>query len=421
MKLFTSYFLLIWYAFAVAQNPNQIVIQTGKVFTGETIESDWSILIEGHKIIYAGPAEQLYTLSDSAIYIDLRNYTTLPGLIEGHAHLFLHPYNETSWNDQVLNESSAERTIRAAVHARKNLMAGFTSVRDLGTEGSGYDDVGLKTAIEKGIIPGPRLTVAGKAIVSTGSYGPKGFAPHVKVPLGAEAADSYDLAKVVRDQIGNGADLIKVYADYRWGPNGEARPTFSLEELETIVNTARSSGRDVVAHASTPEGMERAARAGVRTIEHGDGGTADVYRIMKERGVSLCPTLAAGESIMKYRGWKKGVDPDPPRILRKKESFTLALKESVDIVAGGDVGVFLHGDNARELSLMVEYGMQTQDVLKAATSENARLLNLGDVGMLAAGKLADIIAVEGNPAADISALKRVVFVMKNGIIYKNHE
>jgi imidazolonepropionase-like amidohydrolase len=202
----------------------------------------------------------------------------MPGMIEGHSHILLHPYNEVSWNDQVLKESQAERVIRAANHAKANLMAGFTTIRDLGSEGAGYADVGVKQSIEKGIIPGPRMLVAGPAIVATGSYGPKGFAPHVKVPLGANEADGIDaLIREVRRQIGGGADIIKVYADYRWGPNGEAMPTFTQEELEIIVDVASSSGRPVVAHAATAEGMRRAAMAGVQTIEHGDGGTPEVF------------------------------------------------------------------------------------------------------------------------------------------------
>jgi imidazolonepropionase-like amidohydrolase len=257
--------------------------------------------------------------------------------------------------------------------------------------------------------------------VATGSYGPRGFDPRWEVPQGAEEASGLDdVTRVVRSQIGKGADWIKVYADYRWGPEGEARPTFSLEELTRIVETARSSGRPVVAHSSTPEGMRRAVLAGVETIEHGDGGTAEVFRLMAQHGVALCPTLAATEAVRQYRGWKKGVDPDPADVTEKKASFKLALVARVPVCAGSDVGVFSHGDNARELELMVEYGMPAAEVLRAATSGNARIFHLEDrLGRVQPGLLADLVAVEGDPTATIGDLRRVRFVMKGGQIVRS--
>jgi imidazolonepropionase-like amidohydrolase len=308
---------------------------------------------------------------------------------------------------------------RAVVHAEKTLRAGFTTVRDLGTEGAGYADASLKKAIEDGVISGPRLLISSKAIVATGSYGPKGFADHFEVPLGAEIADGHDnIIKVVRDQIGHGADFIKVYADYRWGPDGEARPTFSEDELRLMVTTAESSGRYVVAHASTAEGMRRATLAGVETIEHGDGGTEEIWKLMKEYNVAFCPTLAAGDAIMQYQGWKRGFDPDPQRIVNKKNSFSAAIKSGVTIVAGGDVGVFEHGDNVRELEMMVEYGMKAEDVLRSVTSVNATVFHLENkLGAIRTGLLADLVIVEGNPAEDISDLRNVVLVMKDGKVF----
>jgi imidazolonepropionase-like amidohydrolase len=298
-------------------------------------------------------------------------------------------------------------------------MAGFTTVRDLGTEGGDYLDVGLKTAIEKGLSPGPRMLVAGRAIVATGSYGPKGFAPHVRVPLGAEAADGAELVKVTRDQIGHGADVVKVYADYRWGLMGEAAATFSEEELRSIVTTAKASGRQVVAHASSKEGMRRAIRAGVSTIEHGDEADSEIYDLMLTHGVALCPTLAAGDAIMQYRGWNKGIDPEPKRIGQKKESFALAVKKGVIICAGGDVGVFTHGENVRELEMMSLYGMQNLDVLRSATSINATVFGLDHLGKIEKGFLADLIVVDGDPETNISDLRNVKLVMKNGVIYRD--
>ncbi|WP_456425195.1 amidohydrolase family protein [Rhodocaloribacter sp.] len=395
------------------------VLRPDRVFDGAAMHEGWVVVVEGERIAASGPG-RIVPVPDGAEEIDLAGMTLLPGLIEGHSHILLHPYDETSWNDQVLREARAVRVARAVNHARATLMAGFTTMRDLGSEGAGYADVGLRQAIDRGIIPGPRLLTAGRAIVATGSYGPKGFAPEWDVPLGAEEADGYDdLVRVVRDQIGHGVDVVKVYADYRWGPNGEARPTFSEDELRVIVETARSSGRPTVAHASTAEGMRRAARAGVETIEHGDGGTPEVFQLMAAAGVALCPTLAAGDAILQYGGWKKGVDPEPERIRRKRAAFRMALDAGVTMCAGGDVGVYPHGDNVRELELMVAYGMTPLAVLRSATSVNARLFHLDDrLGAVRPGLLADLVAVAGDPLSGIAALRDVRLVMKGGILYR---
>jgi imidazolonepropionase-like amidohydrolase len=398
-------------------NAQQYLLVPDRVFDGEIMHNDWVVLVKGNKIDAVGSSTDLKPTSQTTT-IRLEGTTLLPGLIEGHSHLLLHPYNETPWDDQVAKESDALRVARAVVHANKTLLAGFTTVRDLGSEGAGYSDVGLKQAIDQGIIPGPRMIVAGRAIVATGSYGPKGFDTDFEVMLGAEASDGNDLIRVVRDQIGKGADVVKVYADYSWASDTEPKPTFSIEELKLIVETAKSSGRPVVAHASTAEGMRRATLAGVETIEHGDRGTAEVFQLMKEKNVVLVPTIAAGDAVSQYKGWKKGEEPEPSRIQNKRKSFMEALKAGVIICAGSDVGVFAHGDNVRELELMINYGMKPMDVLRSATSINAKHFHLNELGNISAGMLADIIAVSGDPSKNISDLRRVVFVMKDGVIYK---
>jgi imidazolonepropionase-like amidohydrolase len=398
-----------------------LVLKPARVFDGvaDQPHQDWVVVVEGDRIASAGPAAEV-TLPANARTLDLAGMTLLPGLIDAHSHLLLHPYDEASWNDQVLKEPAALRIARATVHARKTLEAGFTTLRDLGTEGAGYADVGIKQAIEQGIIPGPRVLVVTRAIVATGSYGPKGFAPSFVVPQGAEEADGHDaLVRTVRDQIGHGADWIKVYADYRWGPHGEERPTFSVEELKLIVETARASGRPVAAHATSDEGAMRAAQAGVETIEHGDGAGEGVFQLMTQRGIALCPTIAATDAVLRYRGWKKGTEPEPPQATSKRASFRQALKAGVTIAAGSDVGVFAHGDNARELELMVDYGMSPSQVLRAATSVDARVLHLdGRIGRVQKDLLADLVAVEGDPTTRISDIRKVRLVMKSGVIYR---
>jgi len=400
-----------------AVSSKDIILVPEAIFDGAS-----SDLITGKAVLVSnGRIAQIANLDTlnqgNAEVIRLPGQTLLPGLIDLHSHILLHPYNETNWNDQVLKESWAERALRAGNHLKASLEAGYTTLRDLGSEGAGYVDVGVKQALKKGVISGPRLIVAGKAIVATGSYGPKGFAEHVSVPLGAEPADATNLITETRDQIGHGADFIKVYADYRWGPDGEAMPTFSEAEIRTVVETARSSGRYTVAHASTPEAMRRAIMAGVETIEHGNSGTAEIFDLMKETGVAWCPTLAAGEAIAEYQGWKKGEGQEPQRIIDQKTSFAAALHAGVTMCAGSDVGVFDHGDNAWELELMVEYGMEPVDVLRSATSINAGLLHMANkIGQVKTGMLAELIAVPGNPLKDISVLRHPTLVVQGTIV-----
>ena len=400
---------------AQAQAPAALLLKPARVFDGEAMHQGWAVRVAGDRIEAAGPSAGVD--ATGARVVDLPGATLMPGLVEGHSHLLLHAYNETVWNDQVAHEGLALRAARAVNHLRATLMAGFTTMRDLGTEGAGYADVELRQAVEQGIVPGPRVLASTRAIVATGAYGPKGFALEWRVPQGAEEADGVDsLPRVVRDQIGHGADWIKLYGDYRWGPLPGAHATFSLEEMKLAIATARDAGVPVAVHAGSPEGMRRAILAGAETIEHGDGGTPELFKLMVERHVALCPTLAATEATAQYAGWKKG-QPEPPGIVQKRASFKAALDAGVTILSGSEIGVFPHGENAREIELMVDYGMPALDALKAATSVAGRVLHM-NIGEVKPGMFADLIAVDGDPAADISALRRVKFVMKAGTVYR---
>ena len=397
-----------------ASEPVSLLLKPSGVFDGidGKVHPGWQVLVSGERIVAVGPN---LPAPPTAKTIDLAGTTLMPGMIEGHGHLFLHPYNETSWDDQVLHESLALRTARAVANANATLNAGFTSERDLGTEGAGFADVGLKSAIDKGIVPGPRLSVSTKAIVALGAYGPKGFEPGVEIPQGAEEVSGVDqIINAVRRQIAGGADWIKLYADYRWRAGEDSRPTLSLDEMRAALAAAHDAGRPVAVHAATAEGMRRAIAAGVDTIEHGYGGTPEIFAAMAAKHIALCTTLAASDATSRYRGWN-GSEPAPPAVEQNRKSFQMALKAGTPICMGGDVGVFAHGQNAREMELMVAAGMAPANVLIAATWGNSRWLHLSDrLGAVKPGLLADLIAVEGDPTADIRAVRHIRMVMKGG-------
>lgn len=405
-------------SFAVPASAEPILLRPAQVFDGidPHPHPGWAVLVDGDKIVAVGPN---LAVSAGTKIIDLSGETLIPGMIEGHSHLFLHPYNETLWDDQVLHEPLALRTARAVVHAEKTLMAGFTSERDLGTEGAGYADVGLKQAINEGIVPGPRLLVSTKANVARGAYGPKGFEPGVKIPQGAEEVSGVDeMTRAARDQIAAGADVIKMYADYHYLPGEPSRPTLTEAEMAAGVAVAHDAGRLAAAHATTAEGMRRAILAGVDTVEHGYGGTPEIFKMMHDRAIALCPTIAASEAYARYFQHWNGEEPAPESVQENRRSFRMAMEAGVPICMGGDVGVFPHGRNWLEMEAMERAGMGAPQVMIAATSGNARIFHLSDRGAIKPGLLADLVAVDGDPTHDVSAVEHVRFVMKGGQIVR---
>ncbi|WP_049622134.1 metal-dependent hydrolase family protein [Frateuria defendens] len=388
---------------------------------GDAAHNGWAVLVHEGAIAAVGPAASI-VVPAGAHRVTLRGATLTPGLIDLHAHLFLHPYNETLWNDQVLKEPQDYRTLEAAKHARDTLLAGFTTLRDLGTEGAGYADVSVKHAIDEGLIPGPRLFVATRAIVATASYGPgpRGFRPDLDLPGGAQEVSGADAAMVaVREQAARGADWIKLYADYRVGPDGATAPTFTPAELKAIVDTAHLLGRPVAAHAASDAGVRMAVEAGVDSIEHGYGAGEATFRLMKQRGTAYQPTLTAVASTAEYFEHYRPGDAPTARMREAAQAFRIALGLGVLIGNGSDVGVFAHGANWREPAAMVADGMTPTQALHAATDVAARILRQqGRFGAIAPGLRADLAAFAGDPAAHIDDLAHPVFVMKDGVPYR---
>ena len=401
------------------------LLRPARVWTADfgTPRENVAVLVRENRIAAVEPADRIAT--KDARVIDLPGTTLLPGLMDLHSHLFLHPYNITSWDDQVLKESEALRTVRAVKHAKDALESGFTLLRDLGTEGAGYADAALKRAIDGGIVPGPRLIVTTRAIVASGGYAPmrKNYRPDCCLHTGAEEASGVDeCVRAVRHQAAHGADWIKLYADYRVGPNGETVPTFSFEELKAIVDTARDLGRPVAAHTMNDEAMRRCIDAGVDTIEHGYSGTRETFQRMAERGIAFLPTLTVAEAISEYfHGYTRGGKPTP-RMEDAANAFRFAREEGVIIGCGSDVGPFPHGESYRELEWMVKLGMSAREALEAATSVAAKIIRRDDLGHIREGALADLVAVEGDTHRNISAIANVKLVMKDGVVVgERHE
>ncbi|MBS0456305.1 MAG: amidohydrolase family protein [Proteobacteria bacterium] len=394
-----------------------------RVWTGDdgVAHTGWAVLVHDEHIAAVGPVHSLQIPAGNT-RIELRGTTLIPGLMDIHSHVFLHPYNETLWNDQVLKEAEAYRVLEAAEHARATLLAGFTTLRDLGTEGAGYGDVSIKRAIEDGLIPGPRMFIATRAIVATDSYGPgpKGFRPDLDLPQGGQPVSGVDaMLAAVREQIGHGADWVKLYVDYRWTNDGDSHPTFTLAEIKAAVELAHAAGKPVAVHAATDAGMRLAIAAGVDSIEHGDGGSPETFALMKQHGIAYLPTLTAAEAYAQYFEHHQAGQAPTPRMQQAAQAFRYALAAGVTIGCGSDVGVFAHGTNWREVEWMARLGMSNTQALQAATVTDARILRkAGELGRIATGYDADLVAVAGDPLADLRAIEHVAFVMKAGRIYK---
>jgi imidazolonepropionase-like amidohydrolase len=391
-------------------------VRTGKLLT------DQMIVVRGERIVRVAPAAQVQIPAGAAV-VDLGNATVLPGLIDAHTHIFLTGESHGRYEEQLLKESWQFRTIEAARNARLDLEAGFTAMRDVETEGAMYSDVDVRDAINRGLIPGPRLQVATRALSTTGGYPLEGYSPEVRVPSGVQNADSPDEArKAVREQIKYGADLIKIYGTHKFHFTPEGKlvsiPTFTLEEVKAIVNEAHREGEKVACHAYGGEGLHNCIDGGVDSIEHGLDLDDVAIDKMVAKGIWLCPTLYVYEFEPEEDLELSGGKTTRARI--HEPSFKKALAKGVKIAFGTDAGPFPHGTQAKEFEYMTRFGMSAAAAIKSATIDAAELMGWSDrIGSIEPGKFADIIAVQGDPLSDITQLERVKFVMKGGGVVKN--
>lgn len=425
--LFCSF--LSWAQAEPAAKPKPVtIIKAGALIDGvtNTVRHDQVITIRGNVVVEVADAASSKIPADATV-IDLSKATVLPGLIDAHTHIFLQGEDpaEGGYDVQLLKYPLAFRAARATVSARRALEQGFTTIRDMETEGAGYGDIGIKMAIERGYIPGPRIFAATRAISTTGGYPLEGYAPEIEVPKGAQLIDGpVEARKAAREQLDHGADWIKVYMTHRsWiGKNGElvSQPTLTVEELRAIVDEAHGWGKKVACHSYGGIGMQRALDGGCDSIEHGLMLTDAQVAQMIRQGTWLCPTLN-----IYYTDWAPADTPegqrDRKRVSEHEASFRRALAAGVKIAFGTDVGGFPWTDPiAAEFSRMVELGMTPMQAIQAATSKAAELLERsGQLGVIAPGSYADVVAVDGDPLANIKVLENVGFVMKDGKVFKN--
>jgi imidazolonepropionase-like amidohydrolase len=406
-------------------SPARTLVHAGRLIDGEAdrVRTDQGILIEGERITRVGPYAEVAAASGDAKLVDLTGMTVLPGLIDNHTHILLQgDITAADYDDQLLKESIPYRTIRATVAVRIALLNGFTTMRDLETEGAMYADVDVRNAINRGVIPGPRLFVATRAFAPTGMYPLSGYSWELRMPEGVQIVDGVDnIRRAVREQVKYGADWIKVYVDRRYniGPDGKLHSwtNYTDEELKAFADEAHRLGRKIAGHAIGWDGIDAALRAGFNTIEHGDGMTPDLIDRLIKQKVYWCPTIFVGAYVADGRGgiWPKMVEIE-------KAAFGEAVRRGLApyISYGTDAGGYAWTENqAQELDYMVKYGMTTMQAIRSATSVAARLLEKqDDLGAVTPGHYADIVAVKNDPLADITELQRVAFVMKNGVIYK---
>jgi imidazolonepropionase-like amidohydrolase len=423
LKKYAAFLLLLVCTLAPAQSPppadHWIAVRAGRLFLGtEKLATNQVILIKGDRMVKVGPAEQVQVPADAEL-VDLSHATVLPGLIDAHTHVF---GNGPDFDNQILRDSYQYRTLTALANAQKDLMVGFTTLRDLKTLGAMYSDVDLRNAIERGIVTGPRMQVATRGIQATGGFVMRGYSPEVPLPSALQVVDSpWAGREAVRDQVAHDADLIKIYAAYDFHFSSDGKlvqpPTFTAEEVNAMVDEAHKKGRKVSCHAFGGEGLRNCLNAGVESIEHGVDLDESAIKLMVQKGIYLVPTLYHYQldrehDMKKYGGHSLAEVSEP--------NFRKALAGGVKIAFGSGVGPFPHGTQTKEFEYMVKFGMSPVQAIRAATTEAALLMGWQDrVGSVEAGKFADLVAVAGDPIADITELERVKFVMKGGVVFRN--
>jgi len=427
-QLITAFFMMFaitratWAQQEKASVDQLVFVRCGALLDGKSDNTRKNVVIaiRGEKITEVGAKEPA-----GAEIVDLSRETCLPGLIDTHTHVLLQgDITAADYDEQLLKQSPEYRAILATVNVRHALEYGFTTIRDVETEGAGYADVDVKKAINSGVIPGPRMQVATRALDVTGAYPLLGYAPNVSVPHGVQVVDGADAARTaVREQISHGADWIKVYSDrsYRVREDGvlDDVPTFTLEELKAIVDETHRERHKVASHAMALYGVHNSIEAGVDSIEHGNYIADDDMKAMVAHGTFYVPTIYVGVYVAEGRA-AAGAPVWVKMLSIHEETFRRALKAGVKIAFGTDAGGFAWTVNpAKEFAYMVKWGMTPAQALRSATTSAAELLGWSDlVGSIEAGKFADIVAVSGDPLGDVSVLEKVDFVMKGGKIYK---